>query len=684
MPRSDSHAVASNSESESPDSLNSRYASPLLSISPNEVLEYDATHIDSINSMLGNKVTKTKTNEERHQEFIESIPFVKRRSSITSAVIKKKPSHANIVEDFKQDLIEFKPNDDPVEKELTDYQHSIFIKHKLYHKGNGISAILSRPNETKSVNLQKGILILHGHCGHKNYINLPIIDDLLHKKGYYILRVDFRGLGNSEENKDPEMGRCLQQDVEDIETCYLFFRDIVNIKLDTIIAHSRAVVSMFEFHVHCLQKMYMDFIPNLINCSGMFDSIGLKHKIMKNFPNWEKDKGYYTNTFRYGKLQKIFIPIKESLSVIEVDTKTRFKNLDQRCSVLSIYGCKEQVMPLSAATKFDMLFQSRHRLMLIDDADHNFYGIVENDTNKPLNLPLKRGKINYNFLVGKHIEKYVCLDQKVSRFAVFNNTTNCTRIKYHNEDAAFKRRQNNVLTYPRWPGPYAISKIKNLRDFGGYTTLNEELDTKGGIFFKSGSLREITLEGVLILKNVLRLERIYVIKEKGDEQYVLPDNYEAIFTPIAIEFIEIDKVEAQTEKSYSNVRDKYFDTFLNMKEGFKRIFKYLLSQKRKALVGQENSVLFVSKTGHWKTSLVSMILLKLLGVDEYTICMEHCLTSWLLKNDDQSKVNMNDFLLMTKLIEKINGEFGSVEDYASNELDLGKDKIMLLRSKYLI
>lgn len=671
-------------DAESSVSLNSRYASPLVSISPNEVLEYDVDYKERLNNTLDEKISKIKTNDERHQEFIDSIPFTKRRSSVTSAIKNKDVSIGNIVEDFKQDVIEYRPNDNPIEKELSEYQHSIFIKHKKYHKENGISAILARPDETKSVNLQKGILLLHGHCGHKNYINLPIIDDLLHKKGYYILRVDFRGLGSSEENRNEEEGRSLQQDVEDIETCYLFFRDIVNVKLDTIIAHSRAVVSMFEFHVHCLQNKYMDFIPNLINCSGRFDGIGLKHKIMKNFPNWEKDKGYYTNTFRFGKLQKIFIPIKESLSVIEVDTKTRFKNLDQRCSVLSIYGCKEQVMPLSAATKFDMLFQSRHRLILIDDADHNFYGVIDNDTNNPLKLPLKRGKINYNFLVGKHIEKYVCLDQKVTRFAAFNNTTNCTRFKFYNEEDALKGRQNKVLTYPRWPGPYTISKIKNLRDFGGYTTLNEKLDTKGGIFFKSGTLSEISLEGVLILKNVLRLEKIYVIKERGDENLILPDNYEAIFTPVSIEFIEIEKVEDTEDKCYSKLTDKYFQTFLNMKDAFKKILLYLLSQKRKALVGQENSVLFVSKTGHWKTSLVSMLLFKLLGVDEYTICMEHCLTSWLLKNDDPGRYDLNDFLLMMKVIEKIDKKYGSVEDYALNELGLGKKEIMLLRSKYLV
>ncbi|CAI8500961.1 unnamed protein product [Hanseniaspora opuntiae] len=137
-------------------------------------------------------------------------------------------------------------------------------------------------------------------------------------------------------------------------------------------------------------------------------------------------------------------------------------------------------------------------------------------------------------------------------------------------------------------------------------------------------------------------------------------------------------------KTYDNLTNKYYNVFLNMKDAFKGIFEYLLSQRRRTLVGKENSVLFVSDSGHWKTSLVSMMLLKLLGVDEYTVCMEHCLTRWLLKNSDQKGFEMNDYLLMMKLNERIDKEFGSIEDYAMNELGLSMKDIMLFRSKFLI
>ena len=143
-------------DAESSVSLNSRYASPLVSISPNEVLEYDVDYKERLNNTLDEKISKIKTNDERHQEFIDSIPFTKRRSSVTSAIKNKDVSIGNIVEDFKQDVIEYRPNDNPIEKELSEYQHSIFIKHKKYHKENGISAILARPDETKICESSKG------------------------------------------------------------------------------------------------------------------------------------------------------------------------------------------------------------------------------------------------------------------------------------------------------------------------------------------------------------------------------------------------------------------------------------------------------------------------------------------------------------------------------------------------
>lgn len=636
------------------------------------------------------ELSKVRTNEQRHETFIETIPFHRRRSSLKSSLQTtdveglKLDFTKELVEDFKQENVTMSPNHEPVEKHLSEYQHSLFIKHRKYHTGTGISAILSRPANEEQ-NLHKGILLLHGHCGHKNYINLPIIDDLLQKRGYYILRVDFRGLGNSEDNADPVIGRTLQQDIEDIETCYLFFRDIVNVKLDTIIAHSRAVISMFEFHL-MLQSKYQDFIPNLINCSGRYDNEGLKDKILAGYPDWLANKGYYTNTFRFGKLQSIFIPYSESMSVIKVDSR-RFSKIDQRCSVLSVYGCKEQVMPLSAATKYDKLFKKRHRLILIDEADHNFYGIVENNPNNPLQLPTKRGKINYNYLVGKNIEDYLSIENKVDRFATFNNSTNCTRVGSTNEATSGRKRP--VLTYSRWPAPSVISKIRNLRDFGGYTTLNEAFDTRGGIFYKSGTLKDISQEGVLLLKNALRLEQIFIVLEKTEEEDdLLPKNYPSIFTPVKTKLFWL---ENSFSDAVADSTGHYYNLFLNMEEIFKHIILFIALAKKTSLIGQENSVLFVSKNGQIKTSLVSLVILKLLGVDDYTICMEHCLTTWANHRNKRSKTSpdaqsktSNDSLIMMKLIERINTDFGSIEDYVTGTLKIPSDTIMRLREQCLV
>ncbi|OBA25368.1 hypothetical protein HANVADRAFT_50111 [Hanseniaspora valbyensis NRRL Y-1626] len=126
---------------------------------------------------------------------------------------------------------------------------------------------------------------------------------------------------------------------------------------------------------------------------------------------------------------------------------------------------------------------------------------------------------------------------------------------------------------------------------------------------------------------------------------------------------------------------------------FKEIIEFTAIKKKLTLIGQENGVLFVSKKGHIKTSLISLILLKLLGVDDYTICMEHCLTRWAnnnkkkriqKNNTDIDYITTNDSLIMMKLIERIDTTFGSIEDYVTNVLEIDFEIIMKLREQYLV
>ncbi|XBW36930.1 hypothetical protein QEN19_002509 [Hanseniaspora menglaensis] len=350
---------------------------------------------------------ESQSNKKNDEFEINNLKYVKIPTSSNFKSHSKilRPSFFKpLTNDFQLGDILMIPDPNPIEKYLSEIQHPLHLKHRRYHNSKGISVILSCPI-SKEAPLKKGVLLLHGHGGHKNYIYMSKLDELLTQLGYHVLRLDFRGLGNSEDCADVKKGRMLYQDLEDIETCYLFLKDIVQVPLDTVIAHSRGVIPMFKFQM-LLETKYNEFIPNLVNCAGRYENHELKAKIVRENPSWETDKGFWAKTLRFGKIQDVFIPYEESMSIISVDSNS-FANIDKRCKVLSVYGRKDHIVPTTAAKQFEELLEQRHSLIWIDDADHNFYGIVNDDANNPLGLPMKRGKINYNPLVAKKVAEHL-------------------------------------------------------------------------------------------------------------------------------------------------------------------------------------------------------------------------------------------------------------------------------------
>lgn len=285
--------------------------------------------------------------------------------------------------------------------DLKETESFVYIKDEKRHKGIGLAGILTRPKSSSgfsedehSVSLPSGnlVLLLHGHQAHKNTIYQPLLAARLSAKGYYVLRIDFRGLGDSEDNYDPALGRTIQQDVQDISTVRDFTssdscKDLLGCRLtlNTIIAHSRGVISMFEFARGC-------YVPRLVNCCGRFESSGLLLKAMKRNPSWEEDGGFYCNTLRFGKWQDIWIPQSETLSASSLDTK-KFAEIDSRTSVLSVYCEKDSVIPITAAAEYSAIFSGRHTLKIIPNSDHNFYGLKDDPND--MKLPLRKGKVNY-------------------------------------------------------------------------------------------------------------------------------------------------------------------------------------------------------------------------------------------------------------------------------------------------
>ena len=255
-------------------------------------------------------------------------------------------------------------------------------------------------------------LLLHGSQSHKNAIYQALLANSLSQSGYWVLRIDFRGQGDSSDNCDSTVGRTLDQDLEDMCTVYQTISDkslrkqlymTGTISLDVIVAHSRGSLAMFTFYLQLLASA--STLPSyLINCAGRYDGSGLIERCTRLHPNWQTEGGFRASGPRYGKYKDLWIPSSETYSIASVCVE-KFAAIPSTCSIMSCYGLCDHIVPLSAASNYKELFKGRHTLTLIENADHNYYG-TESDPNV-LNLPTRRGRVNYSPLVVDSIMEFL-------------------------------------------------------------------------------------------------------------------------------------------------------------------------------------------------------------------------------------------------------------------------------------
>ncbi|KAH3899921.1 uncharacterized protein SCDLUD_004234 [Saccharomycodes ludwigii] len=693
------------SENNSKDSTTSTTNIPVINVSPN----INATNKEKHNYFLNTVPSKSRKSSTIESEakilFKDTINLSQKSTSINNdneEVFSDQSDNQVDVDELPQ-LVTCESRTSSHSKSLTENEHFIYLKHEKYHKDKGIAGILTRPKSALTNN-RKGILLLHGHSGHKDQCCLPLINAKLGSMGYYVLRIDFRGLGDSEENADPSVGRTIQQDIEDIETCYLFFRNICNVKLDAIVAHSRAVISMFQFVIDRLQPCYHDFISNLFNCSGRYVSNELITKVQEKAPNWYKDKGYYCKAYRMGKLTDVFIPMSETLSAASIDV-TQFTQIDSRTFIFSIYGGKEDIMPLSYATQYADLFGSRrHKLEIIPNADHCFYGLA-NDPNI-YGLPIRKGKVNYNYLVVNYVADFLSEENQMNLFNSMN-----------------KYIENDI--YPpsfRWPLPFEYSNVSNFRDIGGYKLSDDNIKrVKSNIFYRCANPSKITKRGLEYLTETLHVRKIFDLRSDAEREKTGIIDCEKV-NVVHLNFkqdMDLEDIALHYQGmllSPLNFPQAYMIVLKKSLNCIREFFQYLLSTD---LEEEGISVVFHCTAGKDRTGILCMLLLKILNVDDETICNEYSLTTIGLKTetdlidsimerDEQYYVNVlgeahynkyiskkditplqmnknvlsSNYLAMRIFIEDFEKEFGGIESFFIEHLHLSMKDIELLRSRY--
>lgn len=519
--------------------------------------------------------------------------------------------------------------------------------------GKGVVGTLAFPHaESDPDFLQKGfapstakiVLILHGLGGHRNYCYQKMVaHKLAAELGMYSLRIDFRGSGSLAENADPKVGRLLQQDLEDIDAAVDFIQDGkkhqagVNFLLLSIIGHSRGGVAMFLWA--CKQQELLSssktaasavVVPNLINCSLRFRSYTLRERY--EFIDSE-DFEYVTLTaLRYGKYVDTKIPKGEILNLTLADLSP-IEDLAPEWSVLSIYGTRDDIISKEDCAYYaNALNRGRytHHLELIDDADHNFFGvhpIEDEEDNQRYNrygLPVKNKLVNYNYLVSAMVVKYLRSDQELLRF---------------------NARAAKIGSVPRMK---SVEGISNCRDVGGWKidvptfqvsqNEKEKYYVRSGYLFRCANTAGLTNTGAKTLKS-LKIDTVFDLrseeeckKDGSPEEAFETVNITRIHAPV---FRHEDYSPEQIALRFSNLITSWhtyvhvYDQMLsNGQELFRRMFEHVKDYP-------DRPFMFHCTAGKDRTGVFAMLVLRLVGVDRQTIIKEYELTALGLKPDHE-------------------------------------------------
>lgn len=527
----------------------------------------------------------------------------------------------------------------PSHVSLDANEQLVFLKNGKYHSKEGIAGILSHPKSMQYDSLSERlqhqddyglpqhrlVLLVHGHQSHKNATYQPLLAAKLSKLGYFVLRIDFRGMGDSEDNRDATVGRSIQQDVEDVATVYDFVNDKVlcervcgmKLSLDTIVAHSRGVLAMFEFARAYPEK----HVANLVNSSGRFDGQGLLHKRLKNSIEWRKEGGFWCDLARHGTTVKSWIPKAETLSAINLDTK-KFSEISSKTWVLSCYGSEDSVIPSDAAGKYSNLFCGRHTLEIVPGADHNYYGLPA-DPN-PLNLPFRKGLVNYCYVLVDKISDFLSWENQLDRF-------------YKKTKYILGASINPADISPRWPLPYDFSKISNFRDLGGYSTMFHNRRVKTCCIYRCANPCDITKEAEAYFNYKLNIKRVFDLRSSTES---VENGVISIDIPNLVENISFNSNASMSPdvmaehyqgllvSSYSFPK-AYMIVLRNSLDSIRKFFQYILAGS----CHSKSALVFHCTAGKDRTGILGMLLLSILGVDDDTIAKDYELTTIGLKTE---------------------------------------------------
>ncbi len=248
------------------------------------------------------------------------------------------------------------------------------------------------------------------------------------------------------------------------------------------------------------------------------------------------------------------------------------------------------------------------------------------------------------------------------------------------------------------PRPVELQGGINFRDLGGYITKTGR-QVKWGKIYRSADISKLTDQDLVTLI-ALNLKMDCDLRGEKESEAApdrLPEGVEYMLLPAGSENIgtataSYDRYMKGIETADSFMRVFYARTD-HLAKKYKPMFDALLK------LGNDQALLFHCTAGKDRTGIGAALILYVLGVDEETILKDYELTNLYRKeyNHKMIKTLMNKGLseetanymmsaqakFLKNAIEAIKNDFGSLDLFLLNEMELTADKKALLLNKYL-
>ncbi|CCH62941.1 hypothetical protein TBLA_0I02850 [Henningerozyma blattae CBS 6284] len=621
-------------------------------------------------------------------------------------------------------------NSPPPHVKLRGNEKLINFIDPTFHRSTGISTILSYPksiikfNNNKLDMLKKKnlmeykfpnhhlILLLPGMGSHKNSIFLPYLADVLSSNGFFVIRLDFRGMGDSEDCLDATLkGRLLDEDVKDIDTVITYMTNYIPFEEDetniipydinvlAIIGHSRGVLAMFEWASKQGNSLK---VPFLFNCAGRFDGQGLYDRILERIRSEKIAEelgddvdidsdaqtyeylGHYIQMRKNGEFKKTWIPRAEILSLVNCDVE-KFKDLIKSDThIISLYGSNDSIVPISAAANYANLFNINHKhsLEIILEADHNFLMDIPHEQssqkiiyNSNQTIPFKNNKLNLAPILTEKILYYLTEEFQLNSF--YNSSLSITpSVSIQSKQFAITK---HLIKLPRNPLPYKFSNISNFRDIGGYPTKFDNLIVKTNCVYRSASLSGITLQAFNYLLDIIKIKCIFDLRSISEIDEAGKIEYDLDGRTLKIKNIPFNKNKSLSPEKMAeqfksllispcNFPAIYMKILLESIDSIKKFFEYIIDHD----VSPEQPIIYHCTAGKDRTGILTMLILAILGVDDHLIAKEYELSTIGLKTE----INMIKRIEARSDLYYYMLEDGTYTDVATNTSIPGKQLII--------